>query len=78
MSITLAYPLCRLCSKKIHSWWKFDKVCDRNNFAQFFETRCNNTVAYRLKYAWDTTQKIRTGKCSFWNLEYYRSMNVCF
>ena len=31
---------CYLCAKNFHNRYKFDKVLPKNEFAQFFETRC--------------------------------------
>ena len=32
--------MCYQCAKHYQSWWKFDNVMSKNNFAPFFETRC--------------------------------------
>ena len=36
MHLTQVYPVCHLCAKNFHSWWKFDKVLRKITFHSFF------------------------------------------
>jgi len=39
MHFTELYPLCHLCAKNFHSWWKFDSY-DKIILHSFLKTRC--------------------------------------